>query len=131
MIGWLQPLLCQTQCAADLGYVPRFLAFFVALSFFRFEGKSTHQPVTRAVSSLYSLQDVAFEWDSKKAIANFRKHKIKFELAAEAFFDPFVCYLDEQIVGSEPRERLVGLTKTWQLLLVVYVMRGDVIRSEE
>jgi uncharacterized DUF497 family protein len=77
---------------------------------------------------LYTLQDVAFEWDSKKAIANFRKHKIKFELAAEAFFDPFVCYLDEQIVGNELRERLVGLTTTWQLLLVVYVMRGDVIR---
>jgi len=37
-------------------------------------------------------------------------------------------YLDEQIVGSELRERLVGLTTTWLLLLVVYVMRGDVIR---
>jgi hypothetical protein len=76
----------------------------------------------------HTLQGVAFEWDSQKAIANFRKHKVKFELAAEAFFDPFVCYLDEQIVGSELRERLVGLTTTWVLLLVVYVMRGDVIR---
>jgi len=76
----------------------------------------------------YTLQDVAFEWDSQKAVANFRRHKVKFELAAEAFFDPFVCYLDEQIIGSELRERLVGLTTTWLLLLVVYVMRGDVIR---
>ena len=76
----------------------------------------------------YTLQDIAFEWDSKKAIINFRKHKVKFELAAEAFFDPFVCYLDEQIVGSELRERLVGLTTTWLLLLVVYVIRGDSIR---
>ena len=76
----------------------------------------------------YTLQDVAFEWDSQKAISNFRKHKVKFELAAEAFFDPFVCYLDEQIVGSELRERLIGLTTTWLLLLIVYVMRGDVIR---
>jgi uncharacterized DUF497 family protein len=76
----------------------------------------------------YTLQDIAFEWDSQKAITNFRKHRIKFELAAEAFFDPFVCYLDEQIVGSELRERLVGLTTSWQLLLVVYAMRGDVIR---
>jgi uncharacterized protein len=76
----------------------------------------------------YTLQDVAFEWDSQKATTNFRKHKVKFELAAEAFFDPFVCYLDEQIVGSELRERLVGLTTTWQLLLVVYALRGDVIR---
>lgn len=47
----------------------------------------------------------------KKATTNFRKHKVKFELACEAFFDPFVCYLDEQIVGSELRERLVGLTQ--------------------
>ena len=76
----------------------------------------------------YTLQDVAFEWDSKKAIANFRKHKVKFEYAAEAFFDPFVCYLDEQIVGSELRERLVGMTTSWVLLLVVYVLRGDMIR---
>jgi hypothetical protein len=76
----------------------------------------------------YTLQGVSFEWDGKKATANFRKHRVKFELAAEAFFDPFVCYLDEQIVGSELRERLVGLTTTWVLLLVVYVMRGDVIR---
>ena len=53
----------------------------------------------------YTLQDVAFEWDSKKAITNFRKHKVKFEYVADAFFDPFVCYLDEQIVGSELRER--------------------------
>lgn len=76
----------------------------------------------------YTLQEVVFEWDSKKAITNFRKHKVKFESAAEAFFDPFVCYLDEQIIGSELRERLVGLTTSWVLLLVVYVMRGDVIR---
>ena len=46
----------------------------------------------------YTVQDVAFEWDSQKAIANFRKHKVKFELATEAFFDPFVCHLDERIV---------------------------------
>jgi len=76
----------------------------------------------------YTLQDVSFEWDSNKATTNFRKQKVKFELACEAFFDPFVCYLDEQIVGSELRERLVGLTTTWLLLLVVYVLRGDVIR---
>ncbi len=76
----------------------------------------------------YTLQEVAFEWDSQKAVTNFRKHKVKFELACEVFFDPFVCYLDEQIVGRELRERLVGLTTTWLLLLVVYVIRGNVIR---
>lgn len=76
----------------------------------------------------HMLQDVAFEWNSQKAATNFRKHKVRFELACEAFFDPFVCYLDEEIVDSELRERLVGLTTTWLLLLIVYVIRGDVIR---
>ncbi len=76
----------------------------------------------------YTLHNIIFEWDSKKAVANFRKHKIKFELACEAFFDPFVCYLDEEIVGSELRERIVGLTTTWLLLYIVYAMRGNVIR---
>ncbi len=32
-----------TQRAADLGYAPRFQAFFVALSFFRFDGESTYE----------------------------------------------------------------------------------------
>jgi len=76
----------------------------------------------------YTLQSVVFEWDSQKAATNLRKHKVRFELACEAFFDPFVCYLDEEIVGSELRERLVGLTTTWLLLYIVYAMRGDVIR---
>lgn len=76
----------------------------------------------------YTLNNVPFEWDSQKAATNLRKHKVSFELACEAFFDPFVCYLDEEIVGSELRERLVGLTTTWLLLLIVYVMREDVIR---
>lgn len=39
-----------------------------------------------------------------------------------------VCYLDEEIVGTELRERLVGLITTWLMLYIVYVMRGDVIR---
>ena len=52
----------------------------------------------------YALQNVSFEWDSQKATSNFRKHKVRFELAAEAFFDPFVCYLDEEIVRGELRE---------------------------
>lgn len=63
-----------------------------------------------------------------KAAANLRKHKVRFELTCEAFFDPFLCYLDEEIVGPDLRERLVGLTTTWLLLYIVYVVRGDVIR---
>ncbi len=76
----------------------------------------------------YTLHNVIFEWDSLKAATNLRKHEVRFELACEAFFDPFVCYLDEEIAGSELRERIVGLTTTWLLLYIVYVMRDESIR---
>jgi uncharacterized DUF497 family protein len=76
----------------------------------------------------YTLHGIAFEWDSRKAAANFRKHEVSFELACEAFFDPFVCYLDEEVVDGELRESMIGLTTTWQLLYVLYVLRDDIIR---
>jgi len=76
----------------------------------------------------YTFHDVTFEWDSKKAAVNLRKHDVSFELACESFFDPFICYLDDEIVGSELRERIVGLTTTWLLLYIVYVMRDESIR---
>lgn len=76
----------------------------------------------------YTLYNVAFEWDSYKAAANLRKHSITFELACEAFFDPFLYYLDDEVVESELRETFIGLTTNWQLLYVVFVTRHDVFR---
>ena len=76
----------------------------------------------------YTFHDVVFEWDSKKAAVNLRKHSVTFELACESFFDPFICYLDDEIIGTELRERIVGLTTTWLLLYIVYVMRDGSIR---
>jgi len=76
----------------------------------------------------YTLHNIAFEWDSQKAAVNLRKHAVTLELACEAFFDPFVCYLDDQVIDSELRETIIGLTTTWQLLCVIYVMREDIIR---
>jgi uncharacterized DUF497 family protein len=37
-----------------------------------------------------------------------------------------VCYLDKK--HGRTSRRIVGLTTTWLLLLIVYVMRGDLIR---
>ena len=76
----------------------------------------------------YTLHNIAFEWDSQKAMLIFRKHNISFGLACEAFFDPFICYLDEEVIDGEMRESAIGLTTTWQLLYVVYVLRDDMIR---
>jgi uncharacterized DUF497 family protein len=76
----------------------------------------------------YVLQAIRFQWDSDKAIQNLRKHKIDFESACEAFFDPLVFFLESEIVSEEERERLIGLTYTYKLLYVVYTERDDVIR---
>jgi hypothetical protein len=76
----------------------------------------------------YSLHNIVFEWDRQKAVINLRKHSITFELACEAFFDPFIGYLDDETVESELREAVMGLSSNWQLLYVVYVMRDDIIR---
>ncbi len=76
----------------------------------------------------YSLHKIVFEWDSQKAASNIRRHGISFELACEAFFDPFVCYLDDELIDGERRETIIGLATNWQLLYVVYVLRGEMIR---
>lgn len=77
----------------------------------------------------YSLHNIAFEWDSQKAAVNLRKHGVTFELACESFFDPFVCYLNDEVVDGELRETIIGLTTSWQLLYVVYITRDDSIRT--
>lgn len=76
----------------------------------------------------FILHDVVFEWDSNKANANLRKHTLSFELACEAFFDPFMYYHDDEMIDGEMREAIVGMNTHWQMLYVVYVMRSDTIR---
>lgn len=74
----------------------------------------------------YSLHNIVFEWDSQKAVTNLRKHSMTFELACDAFFDPFIYYLDDETRDGELREAIMGLSTNWQLLYVVYVMRDDI-----
>ena len=76
----------------------------------------------------YILHEIEFEWESRKAAANLRKHKLSFETACEVFFDPFLRVADAGVVEGEPREAVIGLTVNWRLLYVVYVEHDDVIR---
>ena len=76
----------------------------------------------------YRLNGIWFRWDIRKAAANLRKHGVRFRAAAEVFFDPFVCFVDSDGIGSEEREKVIGITAGWELLVVVYVNRGDSIR---
>jgi len=78
---------------------------------------------------IFTYQRVLFEWDSEKALANRRKHEVSLESAVEIFFDPFLLVVDdEEYVGDELREKVIGMTYDWQVLIVVYVMRDERVR---
>ena len=77
----------------------------------------------------YTLHQIQFEWDSAKAEANLIKHKVSFEEACQAFFDPFVYVLEDEVHRDESRETLLGMTLQWNVLYVVYTIRqGDLFR---
>ncbi|MBW7919554.1 MAG: BrnT family toxin [Anaerolineales bacterium] len=76
----------------------------------------------------YTLHGIIFEWDSQKAIANLRKHGISFEQACEAFFDPFLNRLEDEIVDNELRERFLGISTNWKVIYIVYVQRAEKFR---
>ena len=76
----------------------------------------------------YSLQEIHFEWDARKAAANRRKHDVEFEEACEAFFDPFLRIVDAGEVRGEARQAIFGLRPNWQLLRVAFAERGAVFR---
>ncbi len=75
-----------------------------------------------------TLHNITFEWNSHKAATNVSKHDVPFQVACEVFFDPFLHYLEDEIVNGEIRETIIGMTENWQLLQVVYVLRENVVR---
>jgi uncharacterized DUF497 family protein len=56
-----------------------------------------------------------FVWDSEKASIKARKHCISFEVACQAFFDPFIRIV-EASTDEEKRDAAIGLTEDWTLL---------------
>ena len=70
-----------------------------------------------------------FEWDSKKAIANERKHGVAFEEASTIFGDPLAfTFLDPDHTDHEQRFITFGLSRYNRFLIVSLVERGERIR---
>ena len=70
-----------------------------------------------------------FEWDSRKAIENFRKHQVQFEEAATVLGDDLsVTVPDPDHSYSEFRFITVGMSNENRLLIVSYVERGEKFR---
>ncbi len=77
----------------------------------------------------HTYQGIRFEWDSHKEESNLIKHGISFKTACEAFLDPLVISLEDEMVDNELREKFIGMTRDWRFLYVIYLWKdGDVLR---
>jgi len=70
-----------------------------------------------------------FEWDTKKALLNAKKHGVSFDEASTAFRDPLSRTIDDPL-PSDDEERLVliGQSIEGRLLVIVHTERNDRIR---
>lgn len=69
---------------------------------------------------------IRFEWDPRKASANFKKHGVSFDEAQSVFYDEnAIQFFDEEHSDSEERFLLLGMSITARLLLVCHCERGE------
>lgn len=74
------------------------------------------------------MRDDDFEWDDGKARANIARHGVTFEMAREAFEDPFALgWRDDSERYDEDRYVMLGMVEE-RLLSVVHTTRDDRIR---
>ena len=65
-----------------------------------------------------------FEWDSRKAESNLRKHGVTFDEASTVFADPFSLLMsDPDHSVEEERYVLLGMSSKGSLLVVAFVER--------
>ncbi len=70
-----------------------------------------------------------FEWDSEKAAENLRKHRISFDEAATAFFDPLSMTVpDPDHSVRERRFVTMGASSSGRLIVVSHTERGSTLR---
>jgi uncharacterized protein len=67
-----------------------------------------------------------FEWDSRKAVANDRRHNVSFQEAATVFGDPLaITFEDPDHSIDEKRYITFGLSRQERLLVVSHTHRRD------
>jgi hypothetical protein len=77
------------------------------------------------------MAGLAFEWGSRKASANRKKHGVSFEEASSAFSDEHALVIaDPDHSDDEDRFVLLGLSSALRLVVVIHCFRerDDVIR---
>lgn len=71
---------------------------------------------------------LVFEWDEAKADANYRKHRVTFQLAARAFDDDHgLDLVDDRMDYGEERWLRIALVES-RVLSVTYTRRAGAVR---
>lgn len=68
-----------------------------------------------------------FEWDPRKAADNIRKHGIRFAEAATVFEDDAALTMPDDDLREE-RFVALGMGSRGRILVVVYTVRGELVR---
>jgi uncharacterized DUF497 family protein len=71
---------------------------------------------------------MTFEYDLRKAKTNWQKHRVSFAEAEMVFFDPLAIHDLAPDCVTEERFIAVGMGNMGSLLVVIYTLRGEVIR---
>ena len=72
---------------------------------------------------------MTYQWDSKKAHVNRRKHGVSFEEAASVFQDATALTFDDTDHSDEElREMTIGLSTKGRVLFLSHCARGNGIR---
>ncbi|MCF6219296.1 MAG: BrnT family toxin [Gammaproteobacteria bacterium] len=74
---------------------------------------------------------IEFEWNSRKAISNQKKHGVSFDEAKSVFYDEFaVQFYDSENYELEDRFLILGLSNESRILLICHCEQdsGNVIR---
>jgi uncharacterized DUF497 family protein len=74
------------------------------------------------------MRDDEFEWDDAKAARNEAKHGVSFEMAQDAFMDPFaIGWIDDTEMYDEERYCLLGIVNN-RIVFVAYTYRSGITR---
>ena len=83
--------------------------------------------VALCIHCAYNLK-MNYEWDSRKAGSNLKKHGIDFADAVGVLEDPMALTVEEQHDGNEERFVTIGMDFPGRILVVVYTFRQNGIR---